>query len=317
MSYVLVTGGAGFIGSHIVDELIKNKYKVVVFDNLATGKKEFINKKAFFYEGDVSNINDLEKVFKKYKFSTVLHLAGQPSIVNAFSDPILDVNTNFIGTINMVMTCIKFNVNRFLYASSMTLYGNPEKLPIKEDAKAMPINYYGVAKFASERFVHITAERVDLKNKFNPTSFRMFNVYGPRQSLTNPYQGVLAIFIGNVIRNEPITIFGDGKQGRDFIYVEDIAKIWVKSIKNKKSFNKTYNIGFGKQTSIKELSESVIEGFGEKIKNYKIIKKPKRSGDQRYIEADINLAKKELNFKPSTSLKDGMKKTIDWAKLNN
>lgn len=316
MKTVLVTGGAGFIGSHIVDKLIEKKYSVVVFDNLITGKIEFVNKKATFVKGDVSDKKQFEKVFRNHKFDTVLHIAGQPSIINAFSDPVLDVNTNFIGTINATMLTLKYGINRFLYASSMTLYGNPETLPIKEDAKPAPINYYGIAKYASERFVHVTSERVDLKTEFSPTSFRMFNVYGPRQSLTNPYQGVLAIFMGNVLRNEPITIFGDGSQGRDFIYVEDVANAWINNIENKKSYKNVYNIGAGKQTSILILAKIVIEACGFNPKKYPIIFKPKRSGDQKYIEADIKKAEKDLKFKPNYSLSKGLKATLEWAKNN-
>ncbi len=315
MKTVLVTGGAGFIGSHVVDRLIK-KYKVVVFDNLITGKKEFVNKKAIFEKGDVSKKASFENVFKKYKLDVVLHIAGQPSIVNAFSDPVLDVNTNFIGTINATTLCIKYKVSRLLYASSMTLYGNPEKLPIKEDAKPIPINYYGIAKLASERFVHVTADRVDLPTEFVPTSFRMFNVYGPRQSLTNPYQGVLAIFMGNVLRNEPITIFGKGDQGRDFVYVDDVARIWVDSISNRKSFNNVYNIAAGKQTPILELAKIVIKACGHDPKKYPIVFEPKRSGDQKFIQADISKAKKDLNFNPEFSLSRGLLQTLSWAKKN-
>lgn len=316
MKTVLVTGGAGFIGSHIVDKLIQKKYNVVVFDNLITGKIEFINKKAIFEKGDVSNRKQFENVFKKYKFDAIFHIAGQPSIVNAFSDPVLDVNTNFIGTINATMLSLKYGISRFLYASSMTLYGNPETLPIKENAKPAPINYYGIAKYASERFVHITSERLDLETEFFPTSFRMFNVYGPRQSLTNPYQGVLAIFIGNVLRHEPITIFGNGKQGRDFVYVEDVANAWVNNIENKKSYGNVYNIGAGKQTPILTLAKIVIKACGFDPKKYPIVFKPKRSGDQKFIEADINRARKDLKFKPNYSLSKGLKATLEWAKNN-
>lgn len=314
MRTALVTGGAGFIGSHVVDRLIEKKYRVIVLDNLITGKLEFVNSKATFIKGDVTKLKDIEKVFKNNKIDVVLHIAGQPSIVNSFTDPFTDVNTNFIGTINMVLSSIKFGVDRFLYASSMTLYGNQEKLPIKETAASMPINYYGVAKFAAERFVHITSEKKELTKPFNVTSFRMFNVYGPRQSLTNPYQGVLAIFMGNVLRKEPITIFGDGSQGRDFVYVEDVANVWVDSIENKKSFGNVYNIGSGKKVSISSLAKIVIDACGFDSKTYPIIYKQKRSGDQKLIEADIKKARKDLKFKPHYSLSKGLKATLEWAK---
>ncbi len=315
MKNVLVTGGAGFIGSHIVDNLIDKKYKTIVLDNLVAGNTQFINSKAKFYKGDVTKESDLERVFSENKIDVVFHLAAQPSIVNSFTDPFTDANTNFIGTMRTVISSIKHGVTRFVYASSMTVYGNPTKLPITEDSAVMPINYYGIAKYAAERFTHVTSEKKDLEKPFNVTSLRMFNVYGPRQSLNNPYQGVLAIFIGNVLRGEPIKIFGKGDQTRDFVYVEDVAKIWVDIINNKKSFGKTFNIGFGKGTPILTLAENVIRAFG-KNDEYPIIFGRERSGDQKFIEADIQKAKKILHFTPATSLYEGMEKTLKWAKEN-
>ncbi len=313
MKRVLVTGGAGFIGSHVVDSLIEKNYSVTVFDNLASGKKEYIHKQAAFVNGDVSKKSHVEKLLSKTSFDIILHIAGQPSIVNSFTNPELDFETNFIGSVNMIMGAVKHNTNRFLYASSMTVYGNPARLPILEEDACVPINYYGIAKYAAERFIHTTANRVDLTNPLNVTSFRMFNVYGPRQSLTNPYQGVLAIFMGNVLRNEPITIYGDGKQARDFVYVGDVASMWVDAIENKKSFGNVFNIGFGRQTGMLELAKTVIKACGKDVKKYPIHFKPKRSGDQKFVEADITLAHKLLKFIPTTPLEEGIRKTLEWA----
>lgn len=310
---VLVTGGAGFIGSQVIDELLAKQYKIVILDNLSTGFKENIHKEAVFIEGDVTKPEDIEKVLKKHKIDIIFHIAGQPSIVNSFTDPRHDFDVNFIGTFNMIQASLIHKIQRFVYASSMTVYGNPEKLPVEETDPCVPINYYGVAKYAAERFLHITALK---ENDFKVTSFRMFNVYGPRQSLTNPYQGVLAIFMGNVLRNEPITIYGDGKQGRDFIYVEDVAKTWVNTIDIKESFGKVINIGYGKQTPILMLAKSVIKAVGENPDTYPILFKEQRPGDQRFIEADISLAEKLLSFKPTTSLDEGLVKTLSWAKLH-
>lgn len=317
MKKILVTGGAGFIGSHVVDELVANKHTVTIFDNLASGKKEYINKKATFIKGDVSKKSQVEKLLSNNSFDVILHIAGQPSIVNSFTNPELDFGTNFIGSVNMIMGAAKYKISRFLYASSMTVYGNPVRLPIHETDACVPINYYGIAKYAAERFIHSTANRVDLLNPLNVTSFRMFNVYGPRQSLTNPYQGVLAIFIGNVLRNEPITIYGDGKQARDFVYVGDVAKMWVQTIENKKSYGKVFNIGYGKQTGMADLAKQVIKACGQDIKKYPLVYKPKRSGDQRFIEANIVEAKRYLKFVPATSLEKGLQQTLLWAKSSS
>lgn len=314
MAIVLVTGGAGFIGSHVVDRLISKKYKVIVFDNLSSGQKRYINPNAKFIRGDVRKTADLEKIFSKYKIDVVMHIAGQPSIVTSFSDPKLDFETNFTGTMNVVLSCLKHRVKRFLYASSMTVYGNQKKLPISENAPCVPINYYGIAKCAAERFVHTTSDRIDLETPFNVTSFRMFNVYGPRQSLTNPYQGVLAIFIGNVLRGEPITIYGDGKHARDFVYIDDVAKVWVDAINNKRSFGKVFNIGSGKMIDINSLAKFVISTCGKNYKEYPIIRKPERSGNQRFIQARTALAGKILRFKPKYSFELGLVETLAWAR---
>src|SRR5262249_49995051 len=152
------------------------------------------------------------------------HIAGQVSLIRSFSDPVTDLRTNVAGTLNVLKLCLKYRVPRLLYASSMTVYGRTEMLPTPEQTPCQPISYYGITKYAGERYVHPTAERIDLDFGFHVTSFRMYNVYGPRQALENPYQGVLGIFLGNLLRGEPITIFGDGDQSRDFVYVEDAVQ---------------------------------------------------------------------------------------------
>jgi len=310
---VLVTGGAGFIGSHIVDKLIAKKYEVVVFDNLSAGKKSNINSDAHFIRGDILNKKTLFDVIKKYHIKTVLHLAGQPSIINSFTNPRNDIDTNFLGTINVIQASIENKVSRLIYASSMTVYGNPTTLPIKESDPCIPINYYGVSKYAAERFVHITAESLK-KFTINVTSLRMFNVYGPRQSITNPYQGVLAIFLGNILREEPITIYGEGNQARDFIFVDDIANTWVNNIDNKLSFNKVYNLGFGKKTSVRQLANTLLLACGKDPSLYPIKFKPARPGDQQLIESDMSLATKELKLELKFNLAQGLAQTIEWAK---
>lgn len=314
MQTVLVTGGAGFIGSHLSDRLITSGYRVIILDNLSTGNKTYIPDKAIFVRGDVRRKKEVEAVFRKYAFNVVIHLAGQSSTITSFTDPFFDIETNFHGTVNVVLAAVATHVPRFLYASSMTVYGQPEKLPIPETQPARPISYYGITKYAAERFVHATSDRVDLKRPFLTTSFRMFNVYGPRQSITNPYQGVLAIFIGNVLRGEPITIFGDGMQARDFVYIDDVVDAWLAAIDKPRSFSQILNIGSGRQTSILDLAKAVIATLGKNPNKYPILFQPERPGDQRFMEADITLAKKILGFRPKISLSQGLAKTIAWAK---
>ncbi len=309
---VLVTGGAGFIGSNIVDRLIAQKHEVFIFDNLSTGIKDYINPKAVFFEGNVSRKEHLEKVFEN-NLDAVFHIAGCASNISSFSDPMLDINSNFIGTVNVVRKCIEHKISRFLYASSMTVYGEIKELPVKETTHTIPISYYGISKYAAERFVHATAKRKDLNFVFNATSFRMFNVYGKRQSLTNPYQGVMAIFIGNVLRNEPVTIFGDGKQSRDFVHIDDVANAWIRSLDDKRTFGQVYNLGFGKDTSVNQLVSIITATMGKNPKTYKIIRKEGRPGDQRHMRADITKIS-SLGWKPKIDLKEGLERTIEWAR---
>lgn len=313
---ILVTGGAGFIGSHITDRLVLLGYKVTVFDNLSTGEKRFLNPKAKFVKGDVSDRSDVAKLFKQ-KFNTVLHIAGCASSIKSFSEPRVDIETNFLGTANIVEKCLQNKITRFLYASSMTVYGKVDEIPVQEDFSYKPISYYGISKYASERFVHATSERIDLDFPFHATSFRMFNVYGPRQSLTNPYQGVMAIFIGNVLRKEEIKIFGNGKQSRDFIYIDDVVDVWTKSIENKETFGKVFNLGFGIDISVNKLTRTIINTLNYDSKKYPIIYEKARPGDQKHMRANISSLKKALNWKPKIDLEKGLELTIKWAQKEN
>lgn len=311
--HALVTGGAGFIGSHMVDRLLKENYTVSILDNLSTGLKKNIPSNVNFIKGDTSREEDVERAFRN-KPDVVFHIAGSASTINSFTNPLSDIYANFIGTVSIVKKCVEKKVNRLSYASSMTIYGPVEKFPIKEDHPATPISYYGITKYAAERFALATGLRNDLKTKLNVTAFRMFNVYGPRQSLTNPYQGVMAIFIGNVLRNEPITIFGDGLQSRDFVYIDDVVDVWIKSINSKNTFGEVFNIGFGKNRSINDLTETIIKTLDKNPKTYQILHKNQRPGDQRHMRADIAKLSRAIGWKPRYDLQKGLENTISWAR---
>ena len=312
MQIALVTGGAGFIGSHLVDRL-KDTYNVHVVDNLATGDKTFVPKNIPLYIEDVRNKDKVFSIVQKVKPDIIFHIAGQASNINSFSDPHFDIDVNFKGTVNVVLAALAANVTRFLYASSMTTYGHPDSLPVSETHSCRPVSYYGISKYAAERFVHATAARTDLTKPFNVTSFRMFNVYGPRQSLTNSYQGALAIFIGNVLRNEPITIYGDGLQTRDFIYIDDVIQAWTRAIDTKSTFQQVYNLGNGKQISVNDMVKAVIVAAEKNPETYPILYKDQRPGEQRFMEADMKKAFKDFSFKPSTTFQEGLSKTLLWA----
>lgn len=312
MKRVLVTGGAGFIGSYVTDRMINEDYEVTVLDNLSTGLRSNVSINAKFIKGDVRNPKDIEKCFKD-KIDVICHIAGCASTIKSFDDPLKDLNTNTAGTVNMVMAAIKHKVSRFLYASSMTAYGVVNSIPTKEEYPCRPISYYGITKYAGERYVMATGLRKDLGFKFNPTAFRMFNVYGRRQSLTNPYQGVVSIFIGNVARGEPIKIFGDGKQSRDYIHAFDVADAWAFAINNEESFNEVLNLGSGTNVSINGLVNAILRCFG-KDSHYDIRYLEERPGDQRHMQASIEKTKNILmGWQPEIEFSNGLQDVVRWS----
>jgi UDP-glucose 4-epimerase len=310
---ILVTGGAGFIGGHIVDLLLARGHKVIVLDNLATGNRTDVNPGAEFVQGDVRNPDDMTPIFAR-GIDAVMHIAGQASIRLSFQDPAADLNTNTLGTINILQQCVAHRVPRLLFASSMTIYGDPALVPTPETTPAIPISNYAITKYAAERYVHVAAARRDLDFDFNATSFRMFNVYGERQSLTNAYQGVFAIFVGNVLRGEPINIHSDGEQSRDFVHISDVARAWVDALDNTASYGKVMNLGTGRPTSVNALVDMVLAAFGKNRETYPVYYHPAQQGDLRASGADISLAKSLLGWTPQVSPEQGMPTTIEWAR---
>jgi UDP-glucose 4-epimerase len=309
---ILVTGGAGFIGSHIADRLVDEGHDVVVIDSLATGLRGNVPSAARFIQGDVSQREQLEPAFAG-RLDAVFHLAGQVSLVRSFSDPVRDLLTNVQGTLNVLQLCVEHRVQRVLYASSMTVYGNDVPLPTPESTRCEPVSYYGVTKYAAERYVHVTAQREDLDFELRATSFRMYNVYGPRQALDNPYQGVLGIFIGNMLRGERMTVFGDGEQSRDFIYIRDVVDAWVGALANPASYGQVFNLGSGRQLTINGLANAVLDAFQHPRTEDVIRRAPARSGEQRQVEADTTRARHLLGWQPRVSFAEGLAETIRWA----
>ena len=310
---ILVTGGAGFIGSHLTRRLLADGHHVSVVDNESTGTRENVSAGASFTLADVTQPAVVEPVFAQ-GLDAVCHIAGQVSIIRSFSNPVADLRTNVEGTLNILQLCLKHNVPRLLYASSMTLYGDVRTVPTPETEPCRPDSYYGITKHAAERYVHATAERPDLGFDFRVTSLRMFSVYGPGQSFSNPYQGVLGIFLGNLLRGEPITIFGDGEQTRDFVYIDDIVDGWVRALANPAASGGIFNLGSGRSLSINDLARSVIAAFGHPPGGYEVIRAPARPGEQRTVCADVRQARSVLGWEPRTSYETGLAETVRWAR---
>jgi len=309
---VLVTGGAGFIGSHVAEGMLAAGHGVAVIDNESTGKRENVPHGAAYFRCDVARGEELEPVFEG-GLDAVCHIAGQVSIIRSFNDPVADLRTNTQGTVNVLQLCVKYKVPRLIYASSMTNYGHTAVLPIPEDHPCVPTSYYGITKYAAERYVQATGSRADLGFPFHVTSLRMYNVYGPRQALDNPYQGVLGIFLGNLLRREPITIFGDGEQSRDFVHIRDVVHAWVSALDSKDSFGRVFNIGSGRRLSINQLADCLLAAFHENRSTWEMRYLPARPGEQRHVEADIRLAASGMGWKPAVSFEEGLQETLRWA----
>jgi UDP-glucose 4-epimerase len=311
MRRILVTGGAGFIGSHLVERLVADGAAVTVLDNLSTGSRENVASDATLVEGDVGDRAHVAEVVADGSFDAVLHIAGQASIRLSFAEPEVDLRTNVVGTVNVLRACVEAGVPRLVNASSMTAYGEPDVIPTPETVACVPVSYYGVTKYAAERYAHVTGARPDVD--LAVTSLRMFNVYGPRQSIGNPYQGVLAIFIGNVLRNEPITIHSDGRQTRDFVYVGDVVDAWLRVAANESTRGAVYNVGSGVETSIAELSDAVLVALGRSPGEYEVRRGPTQPGDQRRAAANVLALGEATAWVPKTPLEAGLRRTVAWA----
>jgi len=310
---VLVTGGAGFIGCHLIRRLLADGHAVAVVDNESTGQRENVPAGVRYALADVTRPAEVEPAFAQ-ELDAVCHIAGQVSIIRSFSDPVADLRTNVEGTLNILKLCVKYKVPRLLYASSMTLYGDCRTVPTPETEPCRPDSYYGITKHAAERYVHATAERPDLGFDFRVTSLRMFSVYGPGQSFSNPYQGVLGIFSGNLLRGEPITIYGDGEQTRDFVYIDDIVDGWARALDNPSAGGRVFNLGSGRSLSINQLAESAVAAFGHQPGGYQIVRAPARPGEQRTVRADIRQANSVLGWEPRTTFETGLATTLRWAR---
>ncbi|MCM8777006.1 MAG: GDP-mannose 4,6-dehydratase [Candidatus Omnitrophica bacterium] len=352
MEKVLVTGGAGFIGSHLVDELVKKRhYKVTVFDNLEQqvhpdGLPEYYNIRAKFIRGDVRNKRQLKEVV--IDSDIVVHLAAAVGVGQSQYQIAKYVDSNIQGTANLldILANEKHNVKKLVIASSMSIYGeglyeckkcgkvkpplrnfkdrnilNWETLcpdckdvlkpvPTPEDTPLMSNSIYAITKKEQEEMSLLIGRTYGIP----VVALRFFNVYGPRQSLSNPYTGVAAIFLSRIKNNKPPVIYEDGLQTRDFIWVGDIVNACLLSIEKEEANHQVFNVGTGNPVSILKVAETLIELLGKKGKVHPDVTYKFRKGDVRHCYADITRIKKILGFKPEISFEEGMKKLINWAK---
>lgn len=298
---VLVTGGAGFIGSHIVDRFIDEGDEVVVVDNLSTGSESNLNPRARFYRIDIQN-PDLEEVFQKERPDCVSHQAAQIDVRLSVADPILDARINVIGTINLLQNCVKYKVKKVLFASSGgAIYGEQEIFPAPEDHPLRPLSPYGITKLVAEHYLHYYKITYGL----DYVSLRYANVYGPRQ---DPYgeAGVVAIFIQKMLNGGQPVINGDGEQTRDFVYVEDVARANSLALKSNTREN-IFNIGTGIETSVNQIFYNLKEMINPAIKE---VHGPQKTGEQRRSVINPLRAKRVLGWEPGVRLSEGLKNTV-------
>lgn len=298
---VIVTGGAGFIGSHIVDLLIENKHEVVVVDSLVHGKKENINKQAKFYCMDICDLN-IRKVFEKEKPEVVIHEAAQISVVKSIENPIFDANINIIGTLNILECCRKYGVKKIIYPALAASFGEPKYLPIDEKHPLEMISAYGVSKHTMEHYLDVYKKLYNL----DYIVLRYANVYGPRQDSTGE-GGVVSIFAEKMLRDESPYIFGDGTNTRDFVFVKDVAKAnYMAMLTDKVGI---YNVSTNTKISINQL----FQYFNVMLrKNLKPMYTSKRKGDIEHSYMSFEKIYDVLGWKPAYDIVTGLKETIEY-----
>ncbi|NWG28062.1 MAG: NAD-dependent epimerase/dehydratase family protein [Ignavibacteriaceae bacterium] len=304
---ILVTGGAGFIASQIADAYIEEGHDVYILDNLYTGFEKNINPKARFINVDITSPSIIN-LFEKENFEVVNHHAAQIDVRKSVDDPLFDANTNILGTINLLQACVKTGVRKFMFASTGgAVYGEPEYFPADEKHPTNPVSPYGITKLAIEKYLYFYKNEYGLKY----TILRYANVYGPRQ---NPFgeAGVVAIFTSKLLKNENPVINGDGKQTRDYVFVDDVVKANSLTLNDVNS--EIYNVGTGVETSVNQLFVMLNKIAGGKAKEKH---GPAPKGEQARSVITSEKLFQKFNWKPSVKINDGLQRTFEsFKKLN-
>jgi UDP-glucose 4-epimerase len=302
----MVTGGAGFIGSHIAKKLIKDGYRVIVVDNLLTGYRRNVPQDSDFIYMDLANEGHYYKL-KHIRPKAILHLAGQSSGEISFESPTNDLDINTRATILLARWAVSVGCKRFLYASSVSVYGNGvNNMPMAEKGETLPVSFYGCSKLASERYLNILSDAYDLKT----TCFRMFNVYGPGQDLKNMKQGMVSIYLSYLLTRNKLIVKGPLERFRDFIYITDVGDMWTESIEDPQTYNKIFNQGSGVKTTVRSLIEHLRNVVGKP--KFPVKETRGTPGDSFGSVADMTYVKSQLKWQPKVNLKKGLEKTLDF-----
>ena len=300
---ITVTGGAGFIGSHLVDRLIEDGHIVQVIDNLYTGNKEFVHSKAQFVELDIRDPK-LYSVLEEFRPDYIFHEAAQTEVSTSMSDPMLDCDINLMGLINLLNAAVKLDVKKFLMPSSAAVYGNLDTLPLNEEMLGNPSSFYGLTKLTTEHYLRIYHEAFGLPY----ICYRYSNVFGPRQG-NGGEGGVISIFAKAIVQGSPIIIYGDGKQTRDFIYVDDVVEANILGIQHQ--VTGIYNVSTGISSSVNLLVDEFRNISGKDIE---VVYDKPRLGDIRDSVLATDKSEKELLFTAKYNLHDGLIKTYEYFK---
>jgi len=304
MPKILVTGGAGFIGSTLVDKLIEAGHEVVIIDDLSSGRKDYLNPTARFYHLDICS-KKVAKIFRVEKFDVVYHLAAQIEVSKSVANPEFDNKINVLGGLNILENCRQTGVKKIIFSSTGgAIYGETEEIPTTELAPAYPLSPYGIHKLTMEKYLNYYYQVYGL----NYTILRFANVYGPRQ-FKGGEAGVIAIFVDNAVKGLISTQFGDGLQTRDFVYIDDVVRglVLAKDIDCRGEIN----LGSGTETNLLNLRKQIAIALGQDIK---VVEAPAKEGEQRRSCLSYSRAQEVLNWEPQVSLEEGIKRTIDWAK---
>lgn len=302
MKRVLVTGGLGFIGSHIVNTLIRNNYEVAVYDNLSTGSLKNVQTKILVFIGNIEDEGSLEKAMTTFKPDYVVHEAAQVSVQNSISDITNDALINIMGTINIIKLSRQYEIKKIIFASSAAVYGNSNVMPISESQLTQPLSPYGLSKRTAENYLILAKELYDL----DYVILRYSNVYGPRQTASGE-GGVISIFTNHVINNQQPIIYGDGCQTRDFIYVEDVANANLQALQF--SGSGIFNISSTTSSSINQLY-SIIQSIS--LHDLTPIYQPAKYGDIKESLLCNKMSIKYLNWQPKYSLPEGLEDTYEY-----
>ena len=307
MAKILVTGGAGFIGSHVVDLFVNQGYEVVIVDDLSTGRVSNLNPAAKFYQMDIRS-PQIREIFEVERPDFVSHHAAQMDVRRSVAQPLFDADINILGSINLLEIAKDFQVKRFIYISTGgAVYGEPEVLPCDESHPINPICQYGASKHTVEHYLYMYYVNYGLKY----TVLRYPNVFGPRQD-PHGEAGVVAIFTGRMLANESVTINGDGEQTRDFVYVGDCARanLLALTVEHEPGI---YNLGWGRPTSINEISSVLVNITGYSLP---VQYGPAKVGETRHIYLDASKIKRDLGWTPTITLEQGLEKTVDYFRVS-